>query len=116
MARVENASRLVEKLKYRAKGAGRAFAVNVGYSAPYAVFVHENLAMPHANGQAKFLEQPARAMRAQMVTNVKRWMTQGKTQEEAMAIEGLRLMRASQALVPVRTGFLKNSAFSVVRR
>lgn len=64
----------------RAEGAGFTTIVNVGYTASYAIFVHENVEMklkgkerrpapphigrywdPAGRGQAKFLEQPFRA-------------------------------------------------------
>jgi hypothetical protein len=64
----------------RAQGAGGDTVVSVGYTALYALFVHENVAMklkgeerrpspphigrywdPAGRGQAKFLEQPFRA-------------------------------------------------------
>lgn len=41
--------------------------VTVGYTANYAVYVHENLTARHAPGKtAKFLEGPAREMRAEI--------------------------------------------------
>src|SRR5688572_14266189 len=43
-----------------AEAAGFNLKLNVGYEAPYAVYVHERLDLHHAEGQAKFLEQPAR--------------------------------------------------------
>lgn len=44
----------------RSMGSGFKTAVEVGYTANYAVYVHENLNARHENGQAKFLEHPAR--------------------------------------------------------
>jgi hypothetical protein len=42
--------------------------VTVGYTAAYAIYVHENLDAQHAAGKtAKFLEGPAREYRADMV-------------------------------------------------
>jgi hypothetical protein len=37
---------------------GEIATVEVGYSAPYAAAVHEDLEAQHPTGQAKFLEQP----------------------------------------------------------
>lgn len=37
-----------------------AKAVEVGYNAAYAIYVHENLEAHHPNGQAKYLETPMR--------------------------------------------------------
>ena len=51
----------------RADGTGWDTKVTVGYTASYAVFVHENLDNKHKKGkQAKFLEEPARAMHPQL--------------------------------------------------
>jgi hypothetical protein len=74
----------------RAEGKGFATVVNVGYTAFYAMFVHENVEMkqkgqprrppskgnywdPAGRGQAKFLEAPARdsANRTKMLNIVK---------------------------------------------
>jgi len=45
----------------REEGVGFDIAVAVGYSANYALYVHENLTARHDPGkQAKFLEQPLR--------------------------------------------------------
>jgi hypothetical protein len=63
----------------RATGKGYDTVVNIGYTATYAIFVHENVEMkwkglprhapskgrywdPQGRGQAKFLEEPARRL------------------------------------------------------
>jgi len=56
----------------RAKGKGYRVVVQVGYTADYAVYVHERLDLHHdAPTQAKFLEQPARTKRAEMFKIIK---------------------------------------------
>lgn len=78
----------------RAKGSGFFTVVNVGYTADYALFVHERVEMkwkglprlpnpphkghywdPQGRGQAKFLEEPARRlipeMRATLLKHIK---------------------------------------------
>ena len=67
----------------RATGSGFSTQVTVGYTANYAIYVHENVEMklkgqprlpphkgkywdPQGRGQAKFLEEPARRMRGAM--------------------------------------------------
>lgn len=64
----------------RATGSGFSTVVNIGYTAAYAIFVHENIMMAgkgrprpsgrgnywDPNGQAKFLEGPARTERRVM--------------------------------------------------
>jgi len=54
-------------------GSGFNADVVVGYVADYAVFVHEDLQAKHKLGkQAKYLEQPARENRNEMIRIVKR--------------------------------------------
>lgn len=66
----------------RAFGSGIKTVVTVGYTANYAIYVHENVEMkgrgmprssgkgnywdPAGRGQAKFLEEPARSMKAEL--------------------------------------------------
>lgn len=89
--------------------------VAVGYTMHYAVYVHEDLTANHPNGgQAKFLEQPAREMRTQLGSEVRRDMRAGMTLEQALLRAGLKLQAASQNLVPVDTGDLKASAYTKV--
>ena len=46
-------------------------AVDVGYTAAYAVFVHEDLEAKHTNGEAKFLENAIKAKKAEMLAAIK---------------------------------------------
>lgn len=84
----------------------------VGYTANYAIYVHENLNATHNNGQSKFLEEPLRTNSSQYVKLVEDLLKQGRTFEQALAILSLRVKRDSQQLVPVDTGNLKGSAFT----
>lgn len=85
--------------------------VRVGYNAPYALVVHEDMEAHHDNGQAKFLEQPARQngkIYGQLVSDA---LKQGKTMRQALMSAATALKLDSQALCPVDTGALKQSAF-----
>lgn len=96
---------------------GAAYAskrVVVGYTANYAVYVHEDLEAYHPNGQAKYLEEPVRLLSAELGYIVHQALLRGHTLEEALLEAGLRLQAASQALVPVLTGNLRASAFTAV--
>jgi len=86
--------------------------VIVGYTQNYAIYVHENLEAHHPVGQAKYLEQPARALQRELGEIVVKAFKSTKNLEMALLVAGLRLQRASQELVPVDTGALKNSAFT----
>lgn len=102
--------------------------VVVGYESAYAVHVHEDIEMklkgqsrpsgigeywgPH--GQAKFLEQPARANSPRYAGIVRDVLEKGGTLKKALLAAGLELQRDSQELVPVEYGNLKASAFTQV--
>lgn len=111
---------LISKLGRLQRAAARATGktVRVGYSAPYALKVHEDLEMFHSNGQAKFLEQPAREYRKVMASIVRQHVIArgGSRDLEAAILRGFLaagqfLKAESQELVPVDTGFLRDSAF-----
>lgn len=85
----------------------------VGYTAAYAIYVHENLLAKHAHGkQAKFLEQPARELAGELALLISESRRKGKTMGQALLIAGLRLQRESMMLVPIDTGNLRGSAFT----
>lgn len=103
-------------------------AVIVGYTAAYALWVHEAPMKlkgqprrrphkgrywdPQGRAQGKFLEYPAK-MRAREIANViKEALRAGKTWAESLLLGGLFLQRESQKLVPVDSGNLKASAFT----
>lgn len=111
---------LIKKLGARQQSAARATGktVRVGYSAPYALKVHEDLEAFHSNGQAKFLEEPARKYRDVMASIVRKNVVgrSGPGDLEAAILRGFLaagqfLKAESQELVPVDTGFLRDSAF-----
>jgi len=54
-------------------GAGFDTDIVVGYVADYAVYVHENLQAKHKPGkQAKYLEEPARTKKSEIIRIIKR--------------------------------------------
>lgn len=95
-------------------------AVIVGYTAQYAVRVHEDKEMQDrreargGNGQWKYLEKPARQLNDDGTLGklVAETVKAGRTIEDGLVIAGLRIQRESQKLVPVDTGNLKGSAFT----
>lgn len=131
--------RLLDKLKglfrkaeeeVHYSGTGRGPTYRVAYSAPYAPFVHEAVGMkllgrPRPSGRGnywdpqpqagpKFLEGPARELRAALAAQIREDMRAGKTRDEALQNAALTLLRASQERVPVEYGDLKRSGY--VRR
>lgn len=103
----------LSRLAAKARSDARTKLV-VGYSASYAVHVHEDLEAFHPNGQAKFLEQPAREYRDYLFHVVGEAMKKGQSLGSALALAGIQLLRLSRQLVPVKTGFLRDSGFTRV--
>lgn len=127
MAEIKNVEAVIRALKDKI-GEAENKAVIVGYTAPYALYVHENLEMKLAgkprpsglgvywgpNGQPKFLEQPARENGKVYGKIIKQAMKGGATLEQALIMGGLALQRDSQLLVPVEHNNLRGSAFTRV--
>lgn len=128
MADVTKFRSLIDKLKTIRAAAPSRMSVIVGYTANYALYVHENVEMkgrglprrsgkgnywdPPGKGQAKFLEQPARTMAKDLAKLVEDTFVKTHDMEKSLIVAGLRLQRESQQLVPVDTGALKASAFT----
>lgn len=109
--RITGIKSLEQKLK-RLGVRGKKVEYLVGYTQNYAVFVHENLQAHHTNGQAKYLEQPARQLGPELGKIAGQVMTKTNNLDTAIKLPALRLQRESQKLVPVDTSALKNSAFT----
>lgn len=99
--------------EYRSRGKkAEGTAVEVGYTANYALYVHEmvgaNFQRPGA--KAKFLEVPLRTIKHR--DTIMAAMRKGTTFKQALLIAGLALQRASQEIVPVDTSNLRASAYT----
>ena len=107
------ADKVIASLRANSLSGNSYFKLNVGYSAPYAVYVHEDLRANHPNGgQARYLEEPARRLRPEMRAKNKEILSRKKKSLEAACMAaGQMLLEASQALVPVDTGYLKSTGF-----
>lgn len=111
--RVYNLEKVLTQIrKRRSRLIGDGLAITkVGYSAPYALAVHERMDVPHRVGQAKFLEQPIRTEEKPMndiiVSRLRAHMTLKAAQLEAAK----HLIKVSIQLVPVDTGVLVASWF-----
>lgn len=114
MAKIQNLERLVAKLRAKTAKAIKDdnVSVIVGFTQSYAMYVHENLEAFHKNGQAKYLEQPARQYAPELGVIVRTALKAGKTLAQSLLLAGLRLQRESMKLTPVDTGALKASAFT----
>lgn len=136
---LESLNRKLRERLAKARKEGNASVV-VGYTASYAMWVHEAIEMklyglprgggrvksgkrkgqpkrgyfwdPLGKAQAKFLEEPARTLRPELASIVARVVANGMTLTQGLLMAGLRLQRESQEMVPVDTGNLKASAFT----
>lgn len=103
--------------------------VLVGYTAQYALHVHENMEpktlgknIPRPSGLGyfwgpsffgpKFLEAPARLFSKEIVQIVANTFAKGSTVVQALLLGGLKLQRESMLRVPVEYGNLRASAFT----
>ena len=136
MAKLERADKVLAALKdLGKKGGGKKVSVAVGYTAKYALYVHENREIwppgmrlkgqprPSGiatywspNGQPNYLVGPFRRLAPDLATIVRTAVVRGSTLPQALLLAGLRLQRESQLLVPVEYGFLKASAFTELEK
>jgi hypothetical protein len=129
MARVIGVNRVINALKRHERQLlreGSSASVIVGYTAKYALAVHENIEMKWQglprrsgkgvywgpSGQAKFLEEPARRQAKQIASIVHRALEKRTTLLQALLLGGLFLQRESMKLCPVEFGNLRASAFT----
>ncbi|MFA5056495.1 MAG: hypothetical protein WC485_00140 [Opitutaceae bacterium] len=117
--KVEGVERLKRALQQAASryfdspNAVKGTSVIVGYTAAYALHVHERNAAHKPGKQWKYLEQPARELATnELPAIVTEAVANGSTMQQALYLAGLRIQRASQAIVPVDTGNLRGSAFT----
>lgn len=144
MAKVEGIEGLKAKMKKIAEQY-KNVSVTVGYTAAYAMYVHENIEMkwkgiprdprlretksgkhqdnprprkvnphglfwdPQGQGQAKFLEAPARYLKPELRNIVAMIGKRTKSLTKALIAAALRLGRESMTLVPVDLENLKIS-------
>ena len=103
--------------------------VLVGYTAKYALFVHENM-QPKTLGMGvrrpsglgmfwgpsqygpKFLEGPAREFAKEVVDIVTTAFAKGTSLTKSLLLGGLKIQRESMKVVPVEYGALRASAFT----
>ncbi len=117
---IRNLPRLMGKLRQRERDAGGRFAadpkVSVGYTAPYAIWVHEIRTNHHPVGRAGFLLDVAREMSSQLGRIIVRGMQAGKGLLRSCVEAATALMLESQRNCPVDTGFLRSTAYVKVEQ
>lgn len=124
---LSNIKKMLERRKRKVESELKHHVV-VGYSAPYAVYVHENMEMklegeprpsgigvywgrPTAPGQSKFLEEPARTKAKLIGVRTAQVAKSTGSIIRALKAGGNLLKTESQNLVPVEYGDLKDSAY-----
>jgi hypothetical protein len=94
--------------------AGRAKAsVRVGYYAYYALIVHEDMSRAPRTGQRKYLTAAIEPALEEMRLAVESALVEGGSIEDAAQAAGQKLLEHSLPLVPVDTGYLKESAYVI---
>lgn len=103
---------LQKKLDSPNKVSGRSAIT--GYTAAYAVPVHERPGKPDPETKRgpKYLEGPARENAKAIGITVRTAVQKGVSLEKSMVLGLLLLQRESQKVVPVDTGNLRGSAFT----
>lgn len=115
------------ELELKKRKAETAQGIQVGYSAPYAIYVHEAVEMrlwgkprksgigvywdPLGEAQAKFLETPARTKRKQLEAHMQTVAKNTNSVRRGMKAFGDLLLKESKKLVPVETGALRDSGY-----
>ena len=114
MPAITNIKRLktkLERLQNKYVGSETPSVV-VGYTANYAIYVHERPARHAPGKQMKFLEQPARQLSGELGNIITTAIEGGSKLLPALYLAGSRLQRESQEIVPIDLGNLKGSAFT----
>lgn len=112
---VDGGRRLLGRLTTLAERGAGADAV-VGYSARYALFVHEDLEAHHPVGEARFLSRALRAGAPYRRAFIADALRRGRSLYQAVRDWAFVLKRDSQARCPVDTGVLRASAFVESRK
>lgn len=125
---IQGRGRLAKNLQTKIKKLHNATVV-VGYSAPYALYVHESIEMElegeprtshigvywgqptRLGGQAQFLLKPFIEHKKDISNIVKNELRAGKTLRQALLTAGRILLKESKKLVPIETSKLRSSGF-----
>ena len=113
-AKIEGTDNVLRMLDRRLKKAedDARIKVVVGYEAPYAIYVHENLEAYHKPPtQAKYLEQPSRERKKEILLEIRGALKEKKDFGEALMLGGQLLLKFSREIVPYDTGYLHDSGY-----
>lgn len=112
MIQVIGVNEILTKLEARSLKGRKTVAYGIGFSAPYAVFVHENLENYHKPPtQAKFLETAAKTKADEAVKEIARFVKTKHGLEHGIVSGARIILEEAKRLCPVDTGFLKSSGY-----
>lgn len=116
LLKIEGVTKVVNQLnkhKAKAKKDDKA-AVRVGYTAEYAVYVHEINLNYRNNKKWKYLENPTRQLvnTGELGKIITTAYKNGASLQQSINLAALRIQRESQLAVPIDTGHLRGSAFT----
>jgi hypothetical protein len=111
---LEGTAKLLNFFKSQEQKARRGqITVVVGYTAAYAIYVHEDLKARHSPGKtAKYLEKPFVELKEELFEQIRKALVATGDMRLSLLVAGMRLQRESQKIVPIDTGNLKASAFT----
>lgn len=112
--KINGLERVIDSLDKRTKEYKAGWQAVVGFTAPYAIYVHEDLTKHHDNGRAKFLEYAIREHAQEVRRAVAKSLKSGAKLGSAMSIGANLLLRLARQYVPVDTGFLRDSGYTEV--
>lgn len=105
------AGKVISSIKSQSMRGRKTVSLSVGFAAPYAAYVHENLQAFHRVGQAKYLEQPMIQYQQEIARIIVYNLNNKESLETAVTRAGWFLLNEAKKLVPVDTGFLRDSGF-----
>jgi hypothetical protein len=116
-AKLEGFHTTIQRFNRLAKdGRGEKWTGIVGYAAPYAVYVHNNYGANFKVGRAGFLLDVIREERRVLGSIASKSLRAGATMLQRVRAVLEYIKKKSQENCPVDTGFLKASAFILLRK
>ena len=112
MAKFEGVSKVISTFRQKGRdGRARDAKMSVGYTAPYALYVHENRGANFKVGRAGFLSDVAREMAGELARIASRQLRAGATMVQRLTAMGAALLAESKRNCPVDTGYLRSTGY-----
>lgn len=120
MIQISGDKRLMAKLTALENANKRTVSYGVGFAAPYAVYVHENLGISHpihnardCGGEAKFLQNAVVATKAEVIRVIAQAQRRGQGMQKGVLDAANVILGEAKIRVPVLTGRLRDSGYIV---